>query len=934
MAHRLCLVLACIAGLAAAAPFHALNITSITGEGFRPGCVVDFPYVYVYGQTAVHVYNANNPHLPAKLATIATGMSLVTSAAARGGHLYVLGVDLASSPLLQVYDVSNGATPAKLGTDLKLSVRSAEHIALLGSKAYVAANSGIRAVDISVPSKVTLGALHTIPGIARRIAFLGDHAFVADGDASRPLAGLQVLNTGTGVVVNMRTRTTAVMNSVAAGTSNRLFVVDATGLQAVAGANPAVPTIVPGSAVAIAGARNVATEGPYLYVGGPFGVRSYSASVNPVTPLDTTPIIPSQNGPDGVTAASGYLFIQNGKNLYIFRGHGASPPVATPLPRLPNACTSFKVQGFRQTTPSLNQAYAKRAGSPAGGHDTYWSADQQHFFYYCAAGVTHTGGQWRLAAAASYNAVSTALNPVCVSVADRVLHGAAHPATGGAWRQPDASNPSAPQLTPAFACDGAPDITPTPGSPPVTYPVTPPPVGGNAYPSAVPVLPLVSVTGLGVREVARVFTGLTAGVGDVANQSVTVACAAVVASGAVEQVAAVVSGTDVGLRIVTRAYGDAAVLCTFRDQSALQTTQTVTVRVLQDGVRTNTGMYRIGLRTVVSAFRKVTFSSVVTSWLAAAQLGAPVVTVNWVCPELACFNNNLCPVQGQCLVGAAVQGRSAGLLQDAGVIYVDFDVAHNDRARVLAAINARLQGCTTNTTLCPEMQTMRPVHRAVAVNPTGVTGMVPVTTPVTSDDDDDLPGWAIFLIVLGCLVLLGLILCAVCMALGKGKKEGEGEEEPAAEEDGARGAPATAPVEGFHYGEPVSAQYLDGEWYDAMTLEPGAEPLSYDVKWADGSHSQNVPIRQLRRIQEVVEGTPVTGKVDEAQQPGYSPSPRRSRSRRSSRHSVHAMSDASPDDYPQEHHHRSSRSRSSRRRDDSDTEFSSVQRKERDLYSS
>ena len=60
-------------------------------------------------------------------------------------------------------------------------------------------------------------------------------------------------------------------------------------------------------------------------------------------------------------------------------------------------CTSLSVSGYQRLT-NLNQVYTRDTSRPVAGQPTYWSADGNYFYYYCASSVElSTGNQWRIA---------------------------------------------------------------------------------------------------------------------------------------------------------------------------------------------------------------------------------------------------------------------------------------------------------------------------------------------------------------------------------------------------------------------------------------------------------------------------------------------------------------------------------------------------------
>ena len=282
----------------------------------------------------------------------------------------------------------------------------------------------------------------------------------------------------------------------------------------------------------------------------------------------------------------------------------------------------------------------------------------------------------------------------------------------------------------------------------------------------------------------------------------------------------------------------------------------------------NKGMYRLGLRLPLSQFRQLTFKQIVERILNGMGL---TTRINWVCRERACFQNDLCPVAGpDCLIGSQVPSRAGEVLQDDGVIYVDFDTYQTgtglpatiqQRNDALARLNADINNCNDNDPCSFTTSGWNPSHEAVNVNPNGVTAMDDL------DDDSGLKGWEIALIVLGCVLCCCLLLLLLFL-LTRSKKDKTVHETV---QESPREAKTTEyyddtydqsrsyyddtyytqsyyETENYQVGDAVKALYVDGEWYEASIFNVMPDG-TYEVKWADGQHSEGIPADQLQRAE-------------------------------------------------------------------------------------
>jgi len=112
-----------------------------------------------------------------------------------GGSTYSVFVQgnyayIGQGPHLTILDISNQASPSVVGKTAPFP-DIVQDIYVSGDYAYVTSlYSGLRVVDISVPSNPTEVGFYDTPGLARGVAVAGDYAYIADGYDS----GLRVVD--------------------------------------------------------------------------------------------------------------------------------------------------------------------------------------------------------------------------------------------------------------------------------------------------------------------------------------------------------------------------------------------------------------------------------------------------------------------------------------------------------------------------------------------------------------------------------------------------------------------------------------------------------------------------------------------------------------------------------------------------------------------
>eukprot|EP01061_Rhynchopus_euleeides_P014162 TRINITY_DN245_c0_g2_i1.p1 TRINITY_DN245_c0_g2~~TRINITY_DN245_c0_g2_i1.p1 ORF type:complete len:2078 (+),score=555.20 TRINITY_DN245_c0_g2_i1:56-6289(+) len=299
---------------------------------------------------------------------------------------------------------------------------------------------------------------------------------------------------------------------------------------------------------------------------------------------------------------------------------------------------------------------------------------------------------------------------------------------------------------------------------------------------------------------------------------------------------------------------------------------------------------RMGVNQNINNFNQGTFTSTVNGILAKQGSLAPYggLDVLFVCPYSACSGDiNQCPtdvatkLQRGCRRGS---DSSAPTSTDPNS-FVEFDIntgnADGTPAK-LTQLSTTAAFLTSQVQIC-QLQPTNCDLTGIAAN-SGSTVLAPVpieNTPFPGTDDDtdndsdtDLEWWHWLLIALAVL-LLCLSLLIFCLMKKKKNKGGQEQEqyyrdEKAVENKSAAEGPGTyddynyttrgsedyystdyasteaPPVTEFANDEPVKAQYIDGEYYEG-TVWSKAPDGTYNIRWADGSHSEGVPPEQIVR---------------------------------------------------------------------------------------
>ncbi|TFH04332.1 MAG: hypothetical protein E4H09_03780, partial [Spirochaetales bacterium] len=97
---------------------------------------------------------------------------------------------VAASPGLAIIDISDPATPEKLGSNVSISGPYFNGIVVAGVYVYVATPSGLAMINISDPANPGAPTFLGIAGGARDVAVAGNYAYVAAGGSGLAIVKL------------------------------------------------------------------------------------------------------------------------------------------------------------------------------------------------------------------------------------------------------------------------------------------------------------------------------------------------------------------------------------------------------------------------------------------------------------------------------------------------------------------------------------------------------------------------------------------------------------------------------------------------------------------------------------------------------------------------------------------------------------------------
>ena len=321
-------------------------------------------------------------------------------------------------------------------------------------------------------------------------------------------------------------------------------------------------------------------------------------------------------------------------------------------------------------------------------------------------------------------------------------------------------------------------------------------------------------------------------------------------------------------------------LAPFSPQSSQLSQYNPTVSITQQPI-VNNRLYgiRMLLRNLLAAFNRDNFAAAVLQALRnGGQTDVTGIVVNWACPASACgLNTNNCPTTTAARATAGcnnyVAGRGVEVLQAVATdVITDFntlrtgvvpDLTSNTNSNTILQQQLSCVNTGVNCPLAPfNPQSTTTYQPVVNTNPPTV---LFTPTPTPSPGGGGLEDWEIALIVIGSL--LGLCCCLAlawyfCFRKKKNKRNNDKEMNyPPPQHMQSRGASTgsydeyyTTDYPSYSYAtevfEPhdrVKALYIDGQWYDGEIAGQSPDG-SYEIKWADGQHSEGIPGHQIQRI--------------------------------------------------------------------------------------
>ena len=270
----------------------------------------NYAYSVNYGSNTLQVFDISNPASPALIATSATiGLSGPRSVYVQGRYAYVVN---GTGSTLQIFDISNPHSPSSSGS--VATGTNPYSVYVQGLYAYVvnSTSNTLQVIDISNPTIPTITGTSATTGLngPESIYVQGHYAYVANNggqtfqvfDISNPASPTSVGSVSTGAnapdSVYVQGRYAYVVNF----SGNTLQVIDIS--------NPTIPTITDTSATTgLSGPRSVYVQGRYAYVANNVGstLQVFDIS-NPASPTSVGSV-PAGPTPDSVYVKGRYAYV-------------------------------------------------------------------------------------------------------------------------------------------------------------------------------------------------------------------------------------------------------------------------------------------------------------------------------------------------------------------------------------------------------------------------------------------------------------------------------------------------------------------------------------------------------------------------------------------------------------------------------------------------
>ena len=310
-----------------ASPVNVMEVPS----GYRTARIIfDGNYGYVaIGDAGVAIYSTVNPASPTYVTQIQTtgrAASLYYGAITIGGtptgHIFVANRNPA--PGVSAINVSTPSAP--ITTSFLEAIPSATGSAYipyyLDGKVYVAyGTAGLRIIDVTNPSNVTLLGTADLGGDSRAVVASGNYAYVAARDS-----GVYVVDvTNPASPQKIKTIQTPRARGIAINGSFIYVAASDSGMGIFDLTNPANPILVGYTGSSVYG-ENVAVNGNIAGITDYGQITFYDIS-NPTTPIKKGSTGSLTTGNEGFAIMGSYAYVPDGSNLKIFNIADLNAPV-------------------------------------------------------------------------------------------------------------------------------------------------------------------------------------------------------------------------------------------------------------------------------------------------------------------------------------------------------------------------------------------------------------------------------------------------------------------------------------------------------------------------------------------------------------------------------------------------------------------------------
>ncbi|MFZ4621533.1 MAG: T9SS type A sorting domain-containing protein [Bacteroidota bacterium] len=310
-----------------AAPVNVMDLPS----GYRTARVIfDGNYAYVaVGDTGVVIYNVLNPAAPvltSKIKTTGRAASIYYGAITIGGtptgHVFVANRNPA--PGVSAINVSVPATPTTSAFLAALAAPSGTaYIPFYSSgKVYVAyGTAGLRIIDVSNPSSVSLLSTADLGGDSRAVVVSGNYAYVAARDS-----GVFVVDvTNPASPIKLKTIKTPRARGIAISGTKVYVAASDSGMGVIDISTPANPSVIKYTGSSTYG-ENVAVNGTIAGLTDYSRIAFYDVT-NPAAPVKKGTTVDFKTGNEGFEISGGNAYVPDGDSLKVFNISNLNTPV-------------------------------------------------------------------------------------------------------------------------------------------------------------------------------------------------------------------------------------------------------------------------------------------------------------------------------------------------------------------------------------------------------------------------------------------------------------------------------------------------------------------------------------------------------------------------------------------------------------------------------